>query len=146
LRHKGQTKAPAVVRNALGVGYGDRVRWPLRGGEAVVVPMRGAGHRDPALDGLPASVERDVAAGRNIDALPTELLPALREAVRKVPVDLDEPLEGEVSLLPGEAVLRDGGFTLGDAQEPRPSSEPRLVSRPPSPRFEAPGATWSPEP
>jgi hypothetical protein len=40
-------------------------------------------------------------------------LPALREAVREIPVDLDEPLEGEVGLLPGETILREGDFTAG---------------------------------
>jgi antitoxin PrlF len=95
---KGQTTVPAAVRNALGVGYGDRLRWLLRGGEVVMVPVRGREHRDPVLDGLLALVERDVAAGRNVGALPAELLPALREAARDVSVDLDEPLEGEVEL------------------------------------------------
>jgi len=98
LTAKGQTTVPAAVRNALGVGYGDRVRWLLRGNEVVVVPVRGAEHRDPALDGFLTLIERDVAAGRNLGALPAELLSALREAVREVPVDLDELLEGEVEL------------------------------------------------
>jgi antitoxin PrlF len=98
LTAKGQTTVPAAVRNALGVGYGDRVRWVLRGGEVVVVPVRDAEHPDPALDGLLALVERDVAAGRNLAGLPADILAALREAARDVPVDLDEPLEGAVEL------------------------------------------------
>ena len=95
---KGQTTVPVAVRNALGVGYGDRVRWVLRGGEVVVVPVRDAEHPDPALDGLLALVERDVAAGRNLVGLPADILAALREAARDVLVDLDEPLEGAVEL------------------------------------------------
>ena len=95
---KGQTTVPAAVRSALGIGYGDRVRWLLRAGEVVVEPVRDAEHADPALDGLLALVERDVAAGRNVGGLPAVLLAALREAAREVEVDLDEPLEGDVAL------------------------------------------------
>ena len=42
----------AGVRRALGIGYGDRVRWLLRGGEVVIEPVRDAEHADAALDDL----------------------------------------------------------------------------------------------
>jgi antitoxin PrlF len=95
---KGQTTVPATVRNALGVGYGDRVRWVLRGREVVVVPAQAKEHEDPALNGLLGLIERDIASGRNISGLPGDLLAAMREAVRDIPIDLDGPLEGEVAL------------------------------------------------
>lgn len=95
---KGQTTVPAAVRNALGIGYGDRVRWLLRGGEVVVVPGRDEEHNDPALDGLLGLIESDIANGRNLDGLGRDLLATMREAARDVPVDLDDAVEGDVAL------------------------------------------------
>ena len=95
---KGQTTVPAGVRRALGIGYGDRVRWLLRGGEVVIERVRDAEHADAALDGLLGLIERDVVAGRNVGGLPADLLTALRAAAREVEVDLDEPLACEVAL------------------------------------------------
>lgn len=95
---KGQTTVPTAVRNALRIGYGARIRWLLRDGEVVVVPGNAKEHNDPALDGLLGLVERDVASGRNLGGLGPDLLAAMREAARDVPVDLDERIEGDTAL------------------------------------------------
>jgi antitoxin PrlF len=95
---KGQTTVPAAVRNALGIGYGARMRWCVRGHEVVVIPAQAKEHDDPALNGLLRLIERDIASGRNLSGLPRDLVAVMQEAVRDVHVDLDEPLEGEVAL------------------------------------------------
>jgi hypothetical protein len=52
---------------------------------------------DPALTELLDSIERDIAAGRKIRRLDPSMMAVLREAAR-IPVDLDERIEGEVAL------------------------------------------------
>ena len=56
---KGQTTLPKTVREALGVGPGDRVRYILLGGEVRILPLRPIGRLFGVLqhDGAPVTLE-----------------------------------------------------------------------------------------
>jgi antitoxin PrlF len=94
---KGQTTVPKAVRQALGVDCGGKIAFRIEDGE-VTVYSPDAERRDPALLAFLALIEKDIAAGRNVRDLPPRLTTAMRKAMKQVRVDLDERLEGEVSL------------------------------------------------
>jgi antitoxin PrlF len=90
---KGQTTVPKAVRQALGVDYGGKVVFRIKGGR-VTLHNREVEHHDPAL----ALIEKDIAAGRDLRDLPADLATAMRRAIKEVRVDLDGKLEGDVAL------------------------------------------------
>ena len=57
---KGQTTLPKPVRDALGVGAGDRVRYVIAGSEVRILAVRPVGRLFGALrhDGPPVTLER----------------------------------------------------------------------------------------
>jgi hypothetical protein len=55
-------------------------------------------HCDPVLMAYLALIAKDIASGRNLGDLPPGVVEAMRFAALEPPVDLDEELEGEVSL------------------------------------------------
>jgi antitoxin PrlF len=96
---KGQTTVPKAVRQALGVDYGGTIAFRIEGNRVTV--HRAASvteRRDPALAAFLDLIERDIAAARQVDDLPAGVVAAMRRARKAVPVDLDEPLEGDVAL------------------------------------------------
>ena len=94
---KGQTTVPKAVRQALGVDYGGKIAFRIEKGR-VTVRNPVAEHRDPALAAFLGLVEKDIAAGRNIRDLPPSLAAAMRRALKKARIDLDQTLEGDVAL------------------------------------------------
>lgn len=94
---KGQTTIPRSVRQALGVGQGDRIAFRIEGG-TVTVQAADDGH-DPALGPFLDLLAADMTAN------PARLTP-LSEADQArllalttgLPVDLDQEIEGPVSL------------------------------------------------
>jgi len=94
---KGQTTVPKAVRQALGVDYGGRIAFRIED-QRVTVHNPEAEHRDPALAAFLGLIEKDIAAGHRVRDLPAGLTAAMRRALKQVPVDLEEKLEGEVAL------------------------------------------------
>jgi len=94
---RGQTTVPKAVRQALGVDYGGKIAFRVEDGR-VTVHNPEAEHRDPALTAFLGLIEKDIAAGRNVRDLPAGLAASLRRAIKKVPVDFTETLEGDVAL------------------------------------------------
>ncbi len=94
---KGQTTVPKAVRRALGVDYGGRIAYRIERGR-VILKRAEVEHRDPALRGFLKLMAADIATGRNLNDLPADLQGALRKALKRGKVDLDAPIEGEVSL------------------------------------------------
>jgi antitoxin PrlF len=94
---KGQTTVPKTGRQALGVDYGGTIVFGVENG-TVTVSTPGVEHRDPALTGFLKLIARDIGAGRNVRDLPKDVLASLRRSIKDVAVDLDEPLDGDVSL------------------------------------------------
>jgi antitoxin PrlF len=88
---KGQATIPKAIRQAIGVDYGGKIAFRLEGG-VVTLHRVEAEHEDPALASFLKLIENDIASGRNVEAIPTDLLEAMRIVRAKVDVDLDEPL------------------------------------------------------
>ncbi len=57
-----------------------------------------AEHCDPALAAFLGLIEKDIAAGYNVGDLPTEFAAVMRRALKKIEVDLDETMVGDVAL------------------------------------------------
>lgn len=94
---KGQITLPKPVRQALGVDAGSRIAFDLRDGDVIVTRAADEPHADPAIAAFLDVLAEDIRAGRNVGALPETLAAALA-ALPEGPVDLDEPIEGDVVL------------------------------------------------
>jgi antitoxin PrlF len=92
---KGQITLPKAIRQALGVDRGGKVAFDLRNG-GVVVSRAEEVHEDPAIYGFLSVLERDIAQGLNIGALPEELFKAMDAAIAVSDVDAD--IDGDVAL------------------------------------------------
>lgn len=98
---KGQTTVPKAVRQALGVGYGGRIAFRVEEGSVTVHALQDEDSADPALAPFLALLEKDMAtrpadAVRPLAAAIVGRVETLTDRVGEV--DLDAPIEGEVSL------------------------------------------------
>ena len=94
---KGQITLPKPIRQALGVDFGGKVAFDLRGSQVVVTRVENELHEDPAIGSFLALLEKDIASGRHITALPKDLARSMLSAIKR-PLDLSEEIEGEVAL------------------------------------------------
>jgi antitoxin PrlF len=94
---KGQITLPKPIRQALGVDYGGKVAFDLRGTEVIVTRADDAEHEDPAIGSFLALLESDIRTGRNLCTLPDDLTEAMLTALDKT-VDLHADIEGDVEL------------------------------------------------
>ncbi len=94
---KGQTTVPKSVRQALGVDYGGQIAFCVENDQVTVVNAD-AEHHDPALGAFLGVIEKDIAAGKNVRDLPPGVSTALRNVLKRVRIDLDKPLAGDVAL------------------------------------------------
>lgn len=92
---KGQITLPKSIRQALGVGFGGKVSFRLRGDEVVVSRNEEAEHEDQAIVRFLALLERDIEAGRNIRPLPGKLAESMAAALD---LHVDEDIQGDVEL------------------------------------------------
>jgi len=94
---KGQLTMPKTVRDVLGLGYGDSVRFVVANGIVTVEPA--TEHEDPAIGAFLAVIANDIALGRNVRSeLPADVTTDMRHAMENVNVDLDEDVGGDISL------------------------------------------------
>lgn len=94
---KGQITLPKPIRQALGVDAGGKVAFDFNGKSIVVTREEPREHADPSIAQFLALLERDLARGKNLAALPAGLAKSLQQA-KKRRVDLSEEIEGDVSL------------------------------------------------
>ena len=94
---RGQITLPKPIRQALGVDFGGKVAFDLRGTQVVVSRVDNEGHEDPAIASFLALLEKDIAAGKHVSTLPDELANALLSALQQ-PVDPGEDIQGDVAL------------------------------------------------
>lgn len=97
LTSKGQITLPKPIRQALGVGYGGKVAFDLRGSQVVVTRADDSPHEDPAIGSFLALLEKDIQSGQRLCNLPDEVVQAM-QAVLERPVDLGAEIEGDVAL------------------------------------------------
>jgi antitoxin PrlF len=94
---KGQITLPKPIRQALGVDYGGKVAFELRGSQVVVSRAEETPHEDPAIASFLALLEKDIRTGQHLCALPDDLVQAMLTTLTQ-PVDLDADIEGDVAL------------------------------------------------
>lgn len=94
---KGQITLPKPIRQALGVDYGGKVVFDLRGSQVVVTRAEDARHEDPAIGSFLELLEADIRNGRHLSSLPADLVQAMLATLPKS-VDLSADIEGEVAL------------------------------------------------
>ncbi len=97
LTSKGQATIPKSVRQALGVGQGDRIAFRIDG-NSVTVEAVGDEH-DPALGPFLDLLAADIAANPSaLQPLTQAQYDELRALTDGVPVDLDEEIDGPAGL------------------------------------------------
>ena len=94
---KGQITLPKPIRQALGVDTGGKVAFDFNGKAIMVTRAEPGEHTDPAIARFLALIERDLADGKNVTALPAALAKSLQQA-KKRRVDISEEIIGDVSL------------------------------------------------
>ena len=94
---KGQTTLPQAVRQILGVPHGGRISVRVDGNRVTIEAVE-AELPDPAIGAFLRLIEADIAAGRNVGALPNDLIATLTKIAGEVDVSLDEPIIGDVCL------------------------------------------------
>jgi antitoxin PrlF len=94
---KGQITLPKTIRQALGVDYGGRVAFDLRGSQVIMTRAEDAVHEDPAIGSFLALLETDIRNGRNLSSLPDDLVQAMLATLTQ-PADLAAEMEGDVAL------------------------------------------------
>ena len=87
---------PKPIRQALGVDYGGKVEFDLRGTQNIVTRADEPPHEDQAIGSFLALLEKDIRTGQHLCALPDDLVQAMLAAVTQ-PVDLDADIEGDVA-------------------------------------------------
>jgi len=94
---KGQITLPKPIRQALGVDYGGKVAFDLRGSQVIVSRADETPHEDPAIGAFLALLEADIRTGQNLSSLPDDLVQAMLTNLNQ-PLDLDADIEGDVAL------------------------------------------------
>ena len=94
---KGQITLPKPIRQALGVDYGGKVAFDLRGSQVIVTRADELPHEDPAIGSFLALLEKDIRTGQHLCTLPDALVQAMLAALAQ-PVDLEAGIEGDVAL------------------------------------------------
>jgi antitoxin PrlF len=95
---KGQTTIPKSVRQALGVDYGDKISFRVDA-KGVSVHRVEQEHHDPALVPFLALLARDIEQNpQTLVPLTEEFFASLARHTQGIDVDVDDIIEGDVSL------------------------------------------------
>ena len=95
---KSQTTLPKGVRNALGVGPGDRLEYVIERDRAIIM-KREAEQQDPVINEFLAFLERDMLKHPDrVREFPPDLVERGRSLVGGVDIDLDAPIKGDVAI------------------------------------------------
>jgi antitoxin PrlF len=96
---KGQTTVPKAVRQALGVGHGDRIAFRVDEHGVTVHRANAEREQDPALESFLNFLARDIERHpERVTAFPPALVQRITELTKGMEVDLDAPIEGDVEL------------------------------------------------
>ncbi len=80
---KGQITLPKTIRQALAVGYGDKVAFDLHGSQVIISRADETPHEDPAIGAFMALLEADIRSGQHLCSLPNELVQAMLATLKK---------------------------------------------------------------
>lgn len=88
---------PKPVRRALRLGAGGKVAFDFDGTAVVISRAAAIEHTDPAIAKFLAVIERDIARGQNVSALPVHLARSIKHSLH-AGIDRRADIEGDVSL------------------------------------------------
>lgn len=94
---KGQITLPKSIRQALGVDFGDKIKFHLMDDQVVVTRINENSHEDPAIKSFLSLLEKDIQSGGHITYLP-EALAAKMLAATGQSRNLDKEIIGDVAL------------------------------------------------
>ncbi|WP_028572981.1 type II toxin-antitoxin system PrlF family antitoxin [Desulfonatronum lacustre] len=93
LTERYQTTIPKVVRETLGLGKGDRLRYSIDAGEVFIARVDEE-ENDPVLEEFLAFLVRDMEQHpERIQAIDSGLAQRITSLAQNIQVDLDQPLE-----------------------------------------------------
>jgi antitoxin PrlF len=96
---KSQTTLPSGVRKALGIGPGDKLAYLIEGEQAVIRRAEEEDEDDPVLGSFLDFLERQINEHpERLRPITAELRDRMQRLSEGVTVDLDEEIEGPVSL------------------------------------------------
>jgi antitoxin PrlF len=96
---KGQTTVPKAVRQALGVDAGDRIAFQIDGGKVTVQRADEEREDDPVVGAFLQFLAKDMARHpERLKGLSPSLKARMAALGRRVQVDLEAPIEGEVDI------------------------------------------------
>jgi antitoxin PrlF len=95
---KGQTTVPKAVRQALGVSYGGEIAYVIDAGGRVSL-LAAQEETDPVIDAFLTFLARDMARNpSHVTAFPAGLAERMAALTTGMSVDLDEEIDGAVTL------------------------------------------------
>jgi antitoxin PrlF len=95
---KSQTTLPTGVRQALGVGPGDRLAYIVEGDRAVIMKA-GPDAEDPAIEAFLNFLAHDmISRPRELANLSPTLIDRAQSLTRGMEVDLEAPIHGDVAI------------------------------------------------
>jgi antitoxin PrlF len=95
---RSQTTLPRGVRQALGVGPGDRLAYIVEGDRAVIMKAD-PDAEDPAIGAFLDFLERDmIARPERLAGLTPALIERAQALAHGIEIDLDAPIDGEVAI------------------------------------------------
>lgn len=97
---KGQTTVPKSVRDALGLGHGDRIAFSIDENRRVSIERDEADEADPVIESFLDFLAKDMQANpeRQIADIPDALRSRIERLTKGMAVDLDAPIEGDVDV------------------------------------------------
>lgn len=97
---KGQTTVPKSVRDALGLGHGDRIAFSIDENRRVSIERDEAEETDPVIESFLTFLAKDMHAHpeRSIADIPDALRNRIERLTLGMAVDLDAPIDGEVDI------------------------------------------------
>ena len=94
---KGQTTIPNAVRQALEIDYSGRIAFSVRNGGMTV--CRADSDEDPAVESFLSFLAADLKQHPEaVKALSPDLAARIAALTANIPVDLDDAIDGDVSL------------------------------------------------
>ncbi|WP_045221505.1 type II toxin-antitoxin system PrlF family antitoxin [Desulfonatronum thioautotrophicum] len=91
-----QTTIPKVVREALGLGKGDRLKYSIDAGKVSIVRADMEEENDPVLEEFLDFLARDMKEHpKRIQAMDSHFARRITSLVQDVQADLDQPLEDD---------------------------------------------------